>query len=310
VVDVGDLIYLVFLVFIGLIAIPISRSRKRKREERARQRRTYASYTQTPQVYSAYQQKAAIDFDSIIRSLRISDTTRIDRALNGIQLQIPKDNPYSLFTEIKIILHRTSAIKVYATLSRIIPSDLEVRNKQKVFSSSVNEIRVPQLDNVYNISTEKGEMWVNILSINKSIDHMLSLQNELEYFYLREDYFESVVYSESGVISVLNFIKFLHFNIKNLFVDVKDYDVEQLKCYNCEDPFDPLEEICDKCGAPRPRCLICFQDLKPSEKQEVVQLPCCSIYSHKDHMLSWLKKNKKCPNCHEDIGHWANKLML
>ena len=309
VVDVTDFLYLIFIVVIAFIAIPISRSRKRKKQERARQQ-TYTSYTQPQPAYAAYQQKQPIDFDNILRNLRITDTSNVDRALNGIQLEIPKDNPYSLFTDIKIILHRTNAIKIYATLSRIIPSNLEVRNKQKVFSSGVNEIRIPQLDNIYNISTEMGEMWVSILSINKAIDHMLSLQHELEYFYLKEDYFESVVYSEAGVFSVLNFIKFLHYNIKNLFVDEKDYDVEQLKCYNCEDPFDPLEEVCDKCSAPRPRCLICYQDLKPSEKQEVVQLPCCEIYSHKDHMLSWLKRNKKCPNCHEDISHWANKLML
>ncbi len=310
VVDVTDFLYLIFLVVIAFIAIPISRSRKKKREQRARQHQTYKSYTQPQPGYAAYQQKKAIDFDSILRNLRITDTSSVDRALNGIQLVLPKDNPYSLFSDIKIIQHRNNAIKIYATLSRVIPSDLEVRNKQKVFSSGVNEIRVPQLASTYNISTEKGEMWASILSIDKSVDHLLSLQYELEYFYLREDYFESVVYSEAGVFSVLNFIKFLHFNIKNLFVDVKDYDVEQLKCYNCEDPFDPLEEICDKCGAPRPRCLICYQDLKPSEKQEVVQVPCCSIYTHKDHMLAWLKKNKKCPNCHQDLSHWANKLML
>ncbi len=308
-VDYTDFLYLIILVVIAFIAIPVSRARKKKRLDRAR-RPTYVSYTQPQPTYSAYQQKLQIDFNRVLRILKISDDSNVDRALNGIQVKIPVDNPYSLFSDIKIIQHRNNAIKIYATLSKVIPSDLEVKNKQKVFSSGINEIRVPQLANVYSVSTEKGEMWENILAINKSVDHLLSLQNELEYFYLKEDYFEAVVYSETGVVSVLNFIKFLHFNVKNLFVDMKEYDVEQLKCYNCEDPFDPLEEECDKCSAPRPRCLICFQDLKPSEKQEVVQLPCCKIYSHKEHILTWLKKNKKCPNCHEDISHWAKKLML
>ena len=308
-VDYTDFWYLILLIVVASIAIPIRRARRKKRLDRAR-RPTYVSYTQPQPVYSAYQQKLQIDFNRILRNLRITDDSIVDRALNGIQMKIPVDNPYSLFSDIKIIQHRNNAIKIYATLSKVIPSDLEVKNKQKVFSSGVNEIRVPKLASVYSISTEKGEMWASILAINKSVDHLFSLQNELEYFYLKEDYFEAVVYSEAGVLSVLNFIKFLHFNIKNLFVDIKEYDVEQLKCYNCGDPFDPLEEECDKCSAPRPRCLICYQDLKPSEKQEVVHLPCCEIYAHKNHILAWLKKNKRCPNCHEDISHWAKKLML
>ncbi len=85
-------------------------------------------------------------------------------------------------------------------------------------------------------------------------------------------------------------------------------DIEVLRCYSCDDVLELSEEKCSNCGAARPRCMICFQDLKPSEKVDVVQLPCCKVYVHENHMLTWLKQNMKCPNCRIDLSKWFDEL--
>ena len=87
-------------------------------------------------------------------------------------------------------------------------------------------------------------------------------------------------------------------------------DADVLLCYNCQDPFDPLEEKCNKCSAQRPRCIVCFQDLKPEEENDVVQLPCCEIYAHFDHIMIWLNKKPICPNCHKSLSVWMNQTRL
>jgi len=62
------------------------------------------------------------------------------------------------------------------------------------------------------------------------------------------------------------------------------------------------KEVCDDCNSPRPRCIICYQDLKPSEEENVVILPCCQIYAHREHIKVWLRKKPSCPNCHADLS--------
>ncbi|MHA2358275.1 MAG: RING finger domain-containing protein [Candidatus Heimdallarchaeaceae archaeon] len=91
---------------------------------------------------------------------------------------------------------------------------------------------------------------------------------------------------------------------------IKEYEIEKLECYGCKDIFDPLEDTCNVCGAPRPRCLICYADLKPSEQEEVVELPCCGIFAHKEHIISWLSQESICPNCHIDLSSWLTKLKI
>lgn len=78
--------------------------------------------------------------------------------------------------------------------------------------------------------------------------------------------------------------------------------VPELKCFNCNDTFDLSEETCDKCGAPRPSCVVCLLNLDTSEKEAVIKVPCCGVYAHEDHLKMWLKTNSKCPNCHENLA--------
>ncbi len=314
--NVEDFGYFAFLVVIALIAIPIRRSRKKKKKQRSRNR-YYSTYN--PQVaHQTYQQqvqytmtpRSTFDMENLLEDLKLTDAPVIQRAINGFQVETSEDHRYSLFSEIKIIEQQNSFLKVYCTLRKIIPSSLEIRRRSSIVVQAQNEIKIPQLDNFFSIVSEHQDMWFAILHNHELIHRFENLKDHLEFLYISEDHMVAIVDKDYAVRPMLDLTLVLHENLRDLAGDVSEYHVEQLKCYNCDDPFDPLEEVCDKCGAQRPRCMICYLDLKPSDKQEVVKHPCCQIYSHKHHILSWLKKNNKCPNCHTDLSHWSKKLLL
>ncbi|MHA1953585.1 MAG: hypothetical protein ACW96U_06540 [Candidatus Heimdallarchaeaceae archaeon] len=79
--------------------------------------------------------------------------------------------------------------------------------------------------------------------------------------------------------------------------------VNKLECYNCKDVFTEVKETCNKCGTPRPNCIICGLTLSPETdlEERIVITPCCSIYVHLDHMLEWLEVREECPNCKLEI---------
>ncbi|MHA2357523.1 MAG: hypothetical protein ACXABK_01980, partial [Candidatus Heimdallarchaeaceae archaeon] len=65
---------------------------------------------------------------------------------------------------------------------------------------------------------------------------------------------------------------------------------------------------CPKCGEKRPECGVCLLDLYPSETQEVVKTSCCGIYAHKYHLIMWLERTDKCPNCRTKKPRWVKFL--
>ena len=314
--------YLAFLLLIVLVVVPISKSRQKKKRERARQR-YYTTYNSqaAPAAQAGYQPyrhpvnytvtpRSTFDIENLLKDLRLTDAPIIQRAINGFQVETSTDHRYSLFSEIKVIEQQNSYLKIYGTLRKIIPSAIEFRRRSSMVYHPQNEIDVPQINNYYSVTSEHHDLWFEILHNNEIIHRVENLKDNLEFLYINEDHMEAIVDKDYAVRPMLDLTIALHNNLRNVAGDVSSYQVEELRCYNCDDPFDPLEEECDKCGAPRPRCMICYLDLKPSDKQEVVRHPCCQIYSHKEHILAWLNKNKKCPNCHTDLSHWAKKLML
>lgn len=79
--------------------------------------------------------------------------------------------------------------------------------------------------------------------------------------------------------------------------------INTINCYNCKDVFIEKENVCDKCGAPKPNCIVCGLDLTPETdpSDEVIITPCCSVYVHTEHILEWLEIKEICPNCKQKI---------
>ncbi|MCG3221609.1 MAG: hypothetical protein H7641_09545 [Candidatus Heimdallarchaeota archaeon] len=293
---------LAFPIIIGLIIFSVIRRRKRRRVKR---RPAYTVPTRT--AVSTYQ--TSVNLNNIINNLNASEHN-LERASNGFSFVVPQKHKYSLFTRIKIIQFSSNSIKVFGTLNKQFPSFLDVLRRDNRIITNKDEFNIPLLSNVYYLFSSTPPIWKEVLKNEQINDYFLALRAYLDYFYLRSDYLEAVLYSDTAVITLLNLSVLLHDSLKSLFSGTDEQEVELLSCYNCQDPFDPTEEICDKCGVPRPRCIICNLDLKPSEKEEVVNTPCCGVYTHKNHIISWLKQKSSCPNCHAELGHWLSKLQL
>jgi hypothetical protein len=85
--------------------------------------------------------------------------------------------------------------------------------------------------------------------------------------------------------------------------------VSKIQCYQCGELLDQISEKCANCDSIRPECSVCRLELYPSEKDKVVQTPCCGVYAHKNHMIMWLHENEKCPNCKKKQITWLNQLL-
>ena len=143
---------------------------------------------------------------------------------------------------------------------------------------------------------------------DKSVKPLITkLSDMLIRFQIKEDQLFALLKKEVEFKDVLNLTNTIF--QASYIKDDYSLKVKELKCYNCGDEFDPSEEYCDQCGAPRPTCIVCLLDLDPSEQEQVMKLPCCGVYAHTEHIEQWLKKNSSCPNCHENLLKLVRKRM-
>ena len=167
------------------------------------------------------------------------------------------------------------------------------------------------LTKYYSLYSSAPDLWKEVFTAREITETLRSQAPYLFHYYLRGEYLEVLVNFDGAIINFLNLTMQIHSKLKDLFGVLETYKTEKLVCYNCQDPFDPLEEVCDKCGSPRPRCIVCLLDLRPSQiDEEIVTLPYCGVYAHKAHIIVWLKQNPHCPNCHRDLRHWLGQIQM
>ncbi len=229
----------------------------------------------------------------------------------GYQIKIPKGHKYDFFSAIKITRESRRSIKVVAILTKVLPSYLDVRPANTYYGTTKNSFSVTDLNRNFKFYSTAPDMWREIFANHDIKDLLQYNATHIQHFYLREEYMEALVSYDQAIISILTLTKMIHKKMKKLFGVLDSYEIEKLVCFNCKDPFDPMEEVCDKCGSARPRCIVCLLDLHPSDlDQEVVTTPCCGVYAHKKHMISWLKQNPQCPNCHKNLRHWLGQMRM
>jgi hypothetical protein len=229
----------------------------------------------------------------------------------GFQINIPKGHRYDLFSAIKITKENKKTIKVVAVLTKVIPSYLDIRPANTYYGTTKDSFSVIDLNRSFKFYSSAPDMWREIFANYRIKDLLQYNATHIQHFYLREEYMESLVSYDQAIISILTLTKLIHEEMKKLFGVLDSYEIEKLICFNCKDPFDPMEEVCDKCGSSRPRCIVCLLDLHPSDiDQEIVTTPCCGVYAHKSHIISWLKQNPHCPNCHANLSHWLGQMQI
>ena len=311
-VDIEGFIGIIFQAGIVLLIIVLYSARKAsKRKRRIQVQQEVQQYRHTIQTAPhKAPSKVSRDLDWIIKELNVTAFSDLERRENGFHFYVPENHRFSLFSTLRVV-ETKNYLKIFASLRKTLPSTLDIRRRESALMTTFpSEINISMLSNVYQIFSESPAIWAEVLRNESSKEQLLAIRTHLEYAFIRGDYVEAAVYYDSAVFRVLEFVMHSYSILTSLFSGVEEYEVESLLCYNCGDPFDVAEEICDKCGSPRPRCIICHLDLKTIEKEEVVSLPCCQIYCHKDHIISWLKQNPHCPNCHKNLSHWLNKVLL
>ncbi len=252
------------------------------------------------------------DFESKILIPGLTSENIIDQDKLSITYEVPsKHRYYDVFTKLKIdYIDYLKALRLTMKLKSDSLLSLSIKRRDTAFSHLKEELVIPRLSNVYVLDSSTPEVWGNLFNDTLFRQSLLMLRPHLDQFSLKGEYVEVVIYSEKAILKVLDWVMDLNPSMEKLTGELEVTRAEKMLCYSCQDPFDPFEEICGKCGSPRPRCIICFQDLKPEVDIDVVILPCCKIYAHKDHMTLWFTRKTNCPNCHADLSRWANEIRI
>jgi hypothetical protein len=185
---------------------------------------------------------------------------------------------------------------------------LEIKRRESSDYSTENQFSVSRLDNVFILKSTTSEIWIPVLDDSTIKKEFLALRPYLEFFVLKRQFVEAFLYSERAVAKTVELVMKINPSSITSSSDIKTTAAETLLCYNCGDPFNPLENYCDKCNNSRPRCIVCYQDLKPYEQENIVALPCCNIYAHRNHIVTWLMKKPNCPNCNRNLSRWLSQV--
>ncbi|MBY9001172.1 MAG: E3 ubiquitin protein ligase [Candidatus Heimdallarchaeota archaeon] len=307
------IIFIVILLFVTLVTVAKRSIDKEKRSSRSKVQLLKKLESRNIPKSVAVSSKNTSKTKGLewIKQQIMGDNENTLRLSMGYQFTISEGHKFDLFSRIKIIQESRRTIKVVATLRKVFPSYLDIRPANSSYGWTKDTFSVIDLNRYFKFYSTAPDMWREIFASSRIKDILLQNSAFLSHYYIRGEYLETVVSYDQAVISLLTMTQLIHQGLKQLFGVLDKYDVEKLVCYNCKDPFDPLEEICDKCESPRPRCIVCLLDLFPSEiEEEIVTTPCCGVYTHKDHMVIWLQQNPQCPNCHTNLSHWLGQLKI
>jgi hypothetical protein len=304
------ILVIIFSVIVIFILVGIARS-VRKKEKYTKNIKSRISEITPKSDPTRYKGKSKIL--EWLKSEIMENNANVLRLSKGYQIKIPRGHKYDLFSAIKITQESKKTIKIVGILTKVIPSYLDIRNSKILYGSTKDSFSVFDLDRDFKLYSTAPDMWREIFTNSEIINLLQNNSLHIQHYYLRGEYMEALIsHNQVGLgTTILSLTILIHEELKKLFGILDSTEIEKLVCYNCQDPFDPLEEVCDKCGSSRPRCIVCLLDLYPSDiERDVVTTPCCGVYAHKDHIITWLKQDPRCPNCHKNISHWLGQLQI
>ncbi len=244
--------------------------------------------------------------DLIITSLEIDGESRVKEEKYGYSYIPAYNHTFSIFSEIRFFVEENKHIIIRAKWKNIIPFSGYIRAKTSPFPEFEDTKYFSDISEKFQVWTKYPDVWSEIFADSFLSTKLLDSAENISYILLNRVDVEIAIFDSSVFMIILEIVSLIGKVLFDPSLDFDTFEVETLRCYNCDDPFDPLEEECDNCGAIRPRCIVCFLDLKPSERDSVLKLPCCGVYAHWEHIVSWLKEKPNCPNCKENLGDWLN----
>ncbi|MHA1592433.1 MAG: hypothetical protein ACTSUP_08180 [Candidatus Heimdallarchaeaceae archaeon] len=241
-----------------------------------------------------------------LRNFNISDikVTEINNELR-LSFDSSKQNRYPFFLQFFIRYEQDTSIVLDGLFKKIQPFKVSIRSFGDEVKKEDQEI-FEDLKSQYIISSN-DELLVKSLNQNSRMtQQLIALSSNLELIMVNRKYFVATFYDASYVINIIDLLGELYKEFVNQKTGLKT--VTYIKCFDCGENLDENDEKCPNCNANRPRCAICLLDLQPAEKEEVIQMPCCGVYGHREHILMWVEKAHTCPNCKAKQRDWLDEL--
>jgi hypothetical protein len=253
-------------------------------------------------------EKAVLIQEQILPILERNEAQNVritDDLFPRIIFDFPENHQYNYLNQVSIEVISHDQIILRAVLRVEYPISLSIKrgSKKKEAEEYLENI---QSSEYYHFYSTHQVLYEEIL-VKEEIDKLLvAMIDNLELISFNGRFILGKFEHSKQISNFLVLANLVHDVV--MLKDFSDVEIENLICYECGDPFETGEDICTHCNAPRPTCIICLLDLKLSEKKIVVQTPCCNVYTHRDHMITWLEKDTKCPNCKKDQFLWLRKL--
>ncbi len=223
-----------------------------------------------------------------------------------LSFDFPAENEFSFL--LKVILKITKEDK-------FILESIFRKYQPFTFSARIFEVDDPKLSNSFNSKTFDSFYTVNyshsldfqLLQDKTNLQEtLIKLTPSLELLFINRKHISVAFCDYSNIHSILRLMEEIYSEFLEQKIGVRA--VVDIECYVCGAKLDENDLECPKCKAKRPRCSVCLLDLQPSEKEKVVQTPCCGVYSHSSHLMMWLEKTHTCPNCKSNQARWLEKL--
>ena len=216
-----------------------------------------------------------------------------------------KQNKYPFFLQFFIKYLQDGSIVLDGLFKKIQPFKVSIRS----FGHEVKKENLESFEdlNSHYIISSNDELFVNSLNQNSRITQkLIALSSNLELIMVNRKYFVVTFQDAKYLIKIIDLLGELYKEFVNQKTGLKT--VTYINCFDCGENLDENDEKCPNCNANRPRCAICLLDLQPAEKEEVIQMPCCGVYGHREHILMWVEKAHTCPNCNAKKSDWLDEL--
>lgn len=248
----------------------------------------------------------ATNINVSLQSLDISNI-KIQEINNELILSFDSlnHNKYPFFLQFFIKYAQDGSIVLDGLFKKIQPFKVSIRS----FRDEVNKEDQESFEdlNSHYIMSSNDDLLVKSLNQNSRITQkLIALSSNLELIMVNRKYFVVTFYDTGNLTKILDLLGELYKEFVNQQTGLKT--VTYIKCFDCGEDLDENDEKCPNCNANRPRCAICLLDLQPAEKEEVIQMPCCGVYGHREHIMIWVEKSHTCPNCRAKQIEWLDEL--
>ncbi len=302
--------YLIVLVIVFIVTISLTIHDGRKNDKYLKS--AAARRSQPPVMGRTFltekEKQNELDLFRVFSDLGASSCKKMSGYLIGHEFEFPFDHEFDFIDKVKVMVTKAGTIKFDIVLKVDYSLVFHIRKRRNSIESQRTGSSAPSsLEDLYSISNQTNDVVNRVLSTELIQSLLIDFSDTLEHFILNEKFYTVQVRDFQTIFVVFDIIQEFHSQIRSIGYMTSKVDV--IKCFNCETVLSSQDTVCPQCSIPRSTCVICRSPVNPEEKRTVVETPCCNVYAHKEHILTWLKSKHSCPICHKNLDYWARKLQ-